>query len=79
VEERLAEFKHPFRPVSGNPRSHEPARGLGENDGGVAGRMICVGVADHDPLAGSDRMVGIHPKSQLRKMKATVPVLEIQS
>jgi hypothetical protein len=37
-----------------------------------------MGVADYNPLAGSDRAVGIHPKSQLRKMKAAIPVLEIQ-
>jgi hypothetical protein len=35
-------------------------------------------MANHNPLARPDRMMGIHPKSQVGKMKATIPVLEIQ-
>jgi hypothetical protein len=35
-------------------------------------------MANHDPLARSDRMMGIHPKPQLGKVESTIPVLEIQ-
>jgi hypothetical protein len=44
----------------------------------MASRVIGMGVADDNPLARPDRMMGIHPKSELGKMKASVPVFKIQ-
>jgi hypothetical protein len=78
MTEGLAEFQYPLRSEARNSGAHQPACGFRQDDRRVARRMVGMGVAYEDPFAGPHRDLWVHPNSQLGKMKATVPILELQ-